>query len=57
MNDCKFTKACIKESVAWCLEHDMERTCGTDGMFTDPIMCPRNMLPIELPKLHELYGQ
>lgn len=36
---CKFTRQCIQESVEWCKEHGMEKTCGTDGVFVDPIMC------------------
>ena len=53
-NGCQFTKQCIQESIAWCVEHEMEKTCGTDGIFTNPIVCSRAVLPSELSELYEL---
>lgn len=38
---CAQTAACVRESVDWCRAHGLEATCGTDGVFTDPILCPR----------------
>jgi hypothetical protein len=37
---CTQTPACIAESVAWCKAHGMENTCGVDGAFVSPVVCP-----------------
>lgn len=37
---CAQQAACTAESVSWCSTQGMERTCGVDGAFPDPIVCP-----------------
>jgi hypothetical protein len=36
---CMQDRECIAESVAWCQANGMEKTCGTDGAFTQPVTC------------------
>lgn len=37
---CMQTPECIAESAQWCTAHGLERTCGTDAAFTEPVRCP-----------------
>jgi hypothetical protein len=33
-NSWLYTKQCLEESVEWCVQHNLERTCGSDGLYT-----------------------
>lgn len=36
---CTQVEACIAESVRFCVDHGLERTCGTDAIYAQPIRC------------------